>query len=527
MHVAMSKGVAPMGREMLVRVGQWSGSDAPGGDLDGGDASGAPRSRGGLPQAFVAALLATLVLGACTMGPRYEIPAAMPAEGFREARGWKQAQPADELPRGDWWRLFGDAQLDALLARLEIGNQNLRLAEAQYRQALALAAGARAGLFPTLGGTLTETRSRSAALPPAPGTAPFTTYGTALSTSWDADLWGRIRSTVQANDASAQASAADLESARLSARTLLVQSYVGLRVADTQRKLLDDTIKAYETSLRLTRNRYAAGVAARADVVQAETQLRSTEASAIDVGVQRAQLEHAIAALLGVAPESLVIAPRPMGSGEGPELTLPDVPLGLPSMLLERRPDIAAAERRMAAANAQIGVVQAAWFPALTLTGALGFRSTSFAEWFSLPTRYWSLGPSLAQTFFDGGLRDAQKAQALAVWDATVASYRSTVLAGLQQVEDNLAALRVLADEARVQAEAVRLARQSVDLVLNQYKAGTATYLNVVSAQATELSNRSVALNIRSRQLGASVQLIQALGGGWHRDTMAGGASKP
>ncbi len=451
----------------------------------------------------------TLALAGCMMGPRYERATAPPASTFKEAAGWKVAEPADALPRGDWWRVFSDPALDALLARVDIDNQSLRLAEAQYRQALALAAQSRAGLFPTLSGTLSESRSRSAALPPAPGTAPFSTYATGLTTSWDTDLWGRIRSTIDANDASAQASAADLESARLSTRALLAQNYFSLRVVDTQKKLLDDTAQAYRLSLRLTRNRYEAGVAARADIVQAETQLRSTEASAIDVGVQRAQLEHAIAILVGIAPEALSVPVRPL------DLVPPSVPLALPSALLERRPDIAAAERRMAAANAQVGVVQSAWFPALTLTGTLGFRSSSFARWFELPSRYWSLGPALAETLFDGGLRDAQKAQAMAAWDASVATYRVTVLGALQQVEDNLAALRILDEEARVQAEAVRLARQSVELTLNQYKAGTVGYLNVVTVQAAALANESAALGVLGRRLTATVLLIQALGGGW------------
>jgi NodT family efflux transporter outer membrane factor (OMF) lipoprotein len=460
-----------------------------------------------------------LALTGCMVGPRYERAAAPTVTTFKEAAGWKVAEPADALPRGDWWRIFSDPALDALLARVDIDNQNLRLAEAQYRQALALAAQSRAGLFPTLSGTLSESRSRSAALPPAPGTAPFSTYATGLATSWDTDLWGRIRSTIDANDASAQASAADLESARLSTRALLAQSYFSLRVADTQKKLLDDTAEAYRLSLRLTRNRYEAGVAARADIVQAETQLRSTEASAIDAGVQRAQLEHAIAILVGVAPEALSLPVRPLDFV--PSERLPQVPLALPSALLERRPDIAAAERRMAAANAQIGVVQSAWFPALTITGTLGFRSSSFARWFDLPSRYWSLGPALAETIFDGGLRDAQKAQAMAAWDASVATYRVTVLGALQQVEDNLAALRILDEEARVQAEAVRLARQSVELTLNQYKAGTVAYLNVVTVQAAALANESAALAVLGRRLTATVLLIQALGGGWTSGDLA------
>ena len=469
-------------------------------------ATGVRRPRAVLRHALV---LMSVALGSCMLGPRYVTPSVPQAAAFKEAAEWKPARPAEDLPRGNWWEVVGDPQLSELIAKVDVNNQNLRLAEAQYRQALGLAEQARAGLFPTVAGTAAESRSRSAALPPAPGTAPFTTYSAGLTASWNTDLWGGIRSAIAASDASAKASEATLASARLSARALLAQNYFSLRIADEQRQLLDDAVNNYRVSFKLTQNRYASGVAAKSDIVQAETQLRSTEASALDVGVQRAQLEHAIAILTGAPPDQLSIAPKPL------RRLIPAIPEVVPSQLLERRPDVAAAERLVAAANAQIGVVEAAWFPALTLNGTLGFRSTNFGNLFTLPARYWSLGPALAETIFDGGLRTAQKAQAIAAYDAAVATYRNTVLISFQQVEDNLAALRILAEESRVLEDAVRLARQSVELTLNQYKAGTVNYLNVVAVQAAALANESSAVAAYGRQLNASVLLIQALGGGW------------
>jgi len=318
-----------------------------------------------------------------------------------------------------------------------------------------------------------------------------------------------VRRTVEAGEATAQASVADLEAAKLSAQAQLAEDYFLLRAQDAQIRLLTETVDAYQKSLQLTRNQYAVGVAARADVAQAETQLKSTQAQALDAGVQRAQLEHAIAVLLGKAPANFSIAPEPVAT------TFPPIPLGLPSELLERRPDIAAAERRTAAANAQVGVAEAAFFPSLTLSATGGFQSSVLSQLFTLPSRYWSLGPALAATIFDAGLRRAQTAQAMATYDENVANYRQTVLAGFQEVEDNLAALRILEQEAAVQDEAVKSARESLTITLNQYRAGTANYLAVVVAQAVALSNQRTALTILGRRLTASVTLIKALGGGW------------
>jgi NodT family efflux transporter outer membrane factor (OMF) lipoprotein len=323
-----------------------------------------------------------------------------------------------------------------------------------------------------------------------------------------------VRRTVESDEASAQASAADLGAARLSAQAELAQNYFQLRALDSQQQLFADTVAALERSLQLTENRYKVGVAARVEVVQATAQLKTTQAQALDLGVQRAQLEHAIALLIGKAPSEFTLPPEPL------KLAAPAVPVGVPSALLERRPDIAAAERRIAAANAQIGVAQSAYFPSLTLTGSVGYQSASFAQWLTAPSRFWAIGPALAATLFDAGLRRSQSDQAIAAFDASVAAYRQTVLASLQEVEDNLAALRILEQEAQIQDEAVQAARQSVELTLNQYKAGTVNYLNVITVQATALSNERAAVDILNRRLAASVLLIRALGGGWHADAL-------
>lgn len=456
------------------------------------------------------------LLASCAAGPDYVRPTVATPTAYKEAGDWKPAQPADHLERGKWWQVFGDPVLDALEDQVDISNQNIKAAEAQYRQAQAAVQGNRAGYYPTVTGTVDATRSHSASgshTTSSGGT--YTDYGLSLNASWEADVWGKVRRQVEAGEASAQASAADLAAARLSARASLAQNYFQLRIADAQKRLLDDTVDAYRRSLAIVRNQYKAGVATPADVAQAETQLKSAEAQAIDVGVQRAQLEHAIALLVGKAPADFAIKPVSLAA------KLPEIPTGLPSALLERRPDIAGAERRMAAANAQIGVAQAAYYPSLTLSGSGGYQSSSLAHWFDLPNRFWSLGPALAETLFDGGLRRSQTAQARAAYDATVAEYRQTVLGAFQEVEDNLASLRILAQEAKVQAQAVQSARRSVTLTMNQYKAGTVSYLNVATTQATALSNERSAVALLGNRLTASVQLIKALGGGWDASQLA------
>ncbi len=464
-----------------------------------------------------AAGILALALAGCAVGPDYRRPEVQVSAAYKEAAGWKVAEPQDESSRGNWWEIFGDPQLSALIESVDISNQNVLLAEARFRQASALIASSRAALFPTLDANASITRSRSPT-----GLIGGTTAGrildnrsVALNSSWEIDLWGRLRRALESSAASAQASAADLAAARLSAQAELASDYFQLRVLDAQKQLLDDTVTAFGKSLELTRNRYTAGVAAKVDVVQAETQLKSTLAQAIDTGVQRAQLEHAIAILVGKPPSEFSIAPVPLA------VTMPRVPLGLPSELLERRPDVAAAERRAAAANAQIGVAKAAYFPSLTLSASGGFRSANAADLFTAPSRFWSIGPALAQSIFDAGLRSAQTEQAIAAYDATVAQYRQAVLAGFQEVEDNLAALRILEEEAKVQDDAVRAARESVVLTTNQYKAGIVSYINVVTVQTTQLSNERTAVGILGRRLVAAATLVKALGGGWSAQELA------
>jgi len=475
--------------------------------------------------AHAAILGSMLVASACTVGPDYVRPAVDTPPSFKEAEGWKVAQPQDEKPRGNWWEVFGDAQLNELAAQVDVNNQNIKLAEANVRQARALTDQARAAFFPTVTGNASATRgsvsgggrsNANTGNSVGGGVANF--YNVSLDATWELDLWGRVRRNVESAEASTQASVGDLEAAKLSAQAQLVQDYLLLRTQDATIALLQETVAAYARSLQLTQNQYAVGVAGRSDVVLAETQLKSTQAQAIEAGIVRAQLEHAIAILVGKPPSEVSIAPAPV------KQVFPQIPPGMPSELLERRPDIAAAERRAAAANAQIGVAEAAFYPTLTLSATGGFASSSIANLFTLPSRYWSLGAALAQTIFDAGLRQAQTAQAIAAYDANVASYRQTVLTSFQEVEDNLAALRLLEQEAAVQDEAVKAARESLTITLNQYRAGTANYLAVVVVQAGALNNERTAVNILGQRLAASVALIKALGGGWSASGLAGDA---
>jgi NodT family efflux transporter outer membrane factor (OMF) lipoprotein len=463
-----------------------------------------------VPQTLALAAMLAL-LGACAVGPEYVRPSVATPAVYKEAGDWKVAQPRDDFKHGKWWETFGDAQLNALIGEIDISNQNVRVAEAQFRQARALVQSARAGLFPSVTGSASATRSKSSSGSGSTtrSSGPTNNFNLALDAGWEVDVWGRVRNTVESSVAGAQASAADLEAARLSAQAELALNYFQLRVLDAQRQLLDDSVAAFQKSLDLTRNRYAAGVAGKVEVVQADTQLKGTLAQAIDLGVQRAQFEHAIAILIGKPPAAFSLAPIPLN------VAMPSIPVALPSELLERRPDIAAAERRVAAANAQIGVAKSAFFPALTLSGSAGFQSSSFARWLTLPSRFWAVGPAIAQSIFDAGLRRALTDQAIAVYDASVANYRQTVLGGFQEVEDNLAALHVLEQEAKVQDDAVQAARQSLDLTINQYKAGTANYLNVVTVQTAWLANERAAVSIRGRRLTAVVTLVKALGGEW------------
>ena len=473
-------------------------------------------------RALIVLVVATVITAAgCSVGPNYVRPAVITPTDYKErAEGaeWKPAQPSDAAARGPWWETFGDPLLNTLESRVNISNQNVLVAEAQFRQARALVLAARSQFFPTVTVGAGYTRSRQSQN--LAGSAFSTQLGTTndfvlpLDVSWDIDVWGRIRRNVEANRASAQASAGDLEASRLLFQSEVAQDYFLLRMLDAQRQLLDSAIAAFETSLKLTQSRYRGGVASAADVAQAETQLKTTQAQATDVGVQRAQLEHAIAVLIGEPPATFTIPFAPLSA------TPPVIPVGLPSDLLERRPDVAAAERRVAAANAQIGVAVAAYYPTVTLSASAGFQSGSIAKWLVWPSRFFSVGPAVTETVFDGGLRGAQTAEARAAYDASVASYRQTVLGAFQDVEDNLAALRILETEAHEQADAVQAAERSLRLTTNQYRAGVVSYLNVVVAQTAALTSEQTAVGIAGRRLGAAVLLVKALGGGWTADRL-------
>ena len=459
----------------------------------------------------------TLLLAGCAVGPDYRRPPVAVPESFKELAGWKEAQPRDHEIGEKWWEAFKDPLLNSFEEQVSVSNQSLKQAEAQYRQARALVLGARANYFPVVSASASGSRSRPSQASGGTGTDTTNQYLLALDASWEIDLWGRVRRLVESSSASAQASAADLQALRLSIQAELALNYFQLRISDAQMAILDATVAAYQKALELTRNRYAAGVAAKADVAQATAQLKSTQAQAIDIGIQRAQFEHAIAILIGKAPSDLSVPRLSVGP------VLPQIPIGIPSDVLERRPDIASAERKIAAANAQIGVAKSAYFPALSLSASTGYQNTKLTDLISAPSFFWALGPAaLAYTVFDGGARKALTEQAVASYEAAVAAYRQTVLASFQDVEDNLAALRILATEEQVQAEAVSSARESVVLTTNQYKAGTVSYLNVITVQAIALSNERTAAAILGQQLNAAVLLIKGLGGGWNAATLAG-----
>ena len=469
-------------------------------------------------QACALVALAGLATGACTVGPKYQRPAPpplpaaykeAPPANFSDAAGWKEAQPNDGALRGKWWEAFQDPLLNSLEEQVDVSNQNLKQVEAQYRSALAAIRVTRAGLYPTVTGGASVTGAQGSSRIGAGSGHPAANLQLPVQFSYEADVWGRVRSALEGDVASAQASAADLETARLSFHALLAQNYLQLRGLDTQHDLLQSTVEAYEKALELTTNRYKQGVVSKLDVVQAQTQIDTTKAQLIDTGVLRAQYEHSIAALLGKTPADLSIAPVKLTA------LPPAIPGVLPTALLERRPDIAGAERRVAAANAQIGVAKAAFYPAIGFNASAGLQSSSLLNWFTWPSRFWSLGPTLAQTLFEAGGRKAVSEQALAAYDGTAAAYRQTVLTAFQEVEDNLSALRILEQESQQQQLAVNSSAVSTELSLNQYKGGITTYLQVITAQAIELGDRRTAVDLVTRRMVASVALIQALGGGW------------
>jgi NodT family efflux transporter outer membrane factor (OMF) lipoprotein len=453
---------------------------------------------------FLAPLIA-LPLAACMVGPDYVKPEAVTTPAFKEAGDWKAATPADQFSHGEWWKIYGDPELDQLEAEATKANQSIVAAEANYRVARTLVDQARAGLFPAV--DLGAAAGRGNGSNTQGGVR--NSVSASVDATWEIDLWGRVRRAIEASQANATANQADLESARLSVQAEVAIAYFSVRIADSGQRLLDDTVKGYQRLLDLTTNRYNVGVAARADVVQAETQLKSAQAQAVDNRATRAQFEHAVAVLIGRAPAQYSLAVA--GDVSAP----PAVPPGLPSQLLERRPDIAAAERRMAAANAEIGVATAAFYPTIGLSATGSFASSEFAHLLSIPNRFWAIGASLAEPLFDAGLRRAQRDQTIAQYDFAVATYRQTVLSGFQEVEDNLAILAVLKDESAIQEQAVDAARRSLELTTNQYKAGIVDFLNVVAAQTVLFNNERTLVLLRGRQLSANVTLVRALGGGW------------
>ncbi len=461
-------------------------------------------------------ILATLLAG-CTVGPDYVRPQLPTPAVFKELKGWKQAQPHDHLHPGKWWEIFQDPQLNALEEQVATGNQSIAQAEALYRQAQALVQAARAAYFPTAGSTTSVNRYRAVSGTNVAVVGVKYLFGENFTTSWQPDLWGAVRRQVEANIGSAQASAATLHALRLSTQSTLAQDYFQMRALDAQKKLLDETAASYQKSLELTQNRYASGVAARTDVVLAESQLESARAQAIDVGVQRAQMEHAVAVLTGKPPAELSLNAAPLTA------VPPPIPVGIPSQLLERRPDIANAERQIAAANALIGVAKAAYFPTVTLSANNGYQTNTLSSLFTLASRYWALGPSVAtETLFDGAARNAQLKQSVDAFNAAIANYKQTVLTSFQQVEDNLAALRILEEEAQVQDKAVQAFRESLALTVNQYKSGTVSYLNVMVAQAVALASENTAVQLKGKRLSAAVLLVTALGGGWGTSALPG-----
>jgi len=463
--------------------------------------------------AIVATTLVLAIAACKPVGPDYVRPALPAPDAYKGAAGaWKPAQPGDALPRGKWWEIFEDPQLNRLAERVDIGNQSIREAEARYAQAQAALRQVRAGLYPIVTGTGSARRSRLE----SDSRGAVSDFEIGVDVAWEPDVWGRVRRGIEAGEAQAQAAAADLDAVRLAVTASLVQNYLLLRTVDQQARLLEETVATFDRSLKLSVNRYKVGVVARSDVVQAETQLRSAQAQLVDVGVQRAQLENAIAVLVGESPAAVSVPPV----ATIPKL--PAIPAGLPSELLQRRPDIAGAERRVAAANARIGVAEAAFFPSFNLSASGAISSATFPELLRAPTLFWALGAAAVQILFDAGERQAITDQARAALDAEAAFYRQTVLTGFQEVEDNLAILRILEEEAKLQADAVASARESLKLTENRYRAGTAAIVEVIVVQQILLNNERTEVGILGRRLNAAVQLVKALGGGWDARALDG-----
>jgi NodT family efflux transporter outer membrane factor (OMF) lipoprotein len=466
--------------------------------------------------AFV--IVCGLLLAGCTVGPKYTRPPAPAPPAFSEpppkaftesSSGWQPAHPAEAVLRPDWWQMFGIAELDNLEAKVNVSNQVIKAAEARFREARTVIQQNRAGLYPTVSTGLSVTVNRLSQTASTTRLGTYGQYTLPIDINYEFDAWGRIRRSIAAAREETQATAADLETVRLSLHSELAVDYFELRSLDAQKQLLDDTITAYQKALELTQNRYDGGLATRAEVAQAKTQLETTRAEAIGVTVSRASFQHAIAVLTGSVPEELTLAFAPLNSKP------PVIPGSVPSQLLERRPDIAAAERRVAEANEQIGIARTAFFPTLLLTAAGGFAGSSPVNWLTWPSRLWAVGPSVTQLVFDGGRRRAVSESATAAYDEFVANYRESVLEAFQQVEDNLSALRILEEQSQAQRAAVEAAQQSLELSLNRYKGGLVTYLEVTVAQTIALQNQITEVDILRRRMDASVLLIKALGGGW------------
>jgi NodT family efflux transporter outer membrane factor (OMF) lipoprotein len=470
----------------------------------------------------IVALILVLLLAGCTVGPKYIKPSVptTPAYkeevpgSFKESDQWQPAQPGDQTSRGNWWEIFGDPELNKLEEQIAGSNQSLKVAEARFREARAAIRFNRTSQFPTIStspnASYVKSSDFSSNFPSKIQQASKGDFVLPFDLSYELDLWGRVRRSVAAAREEAQATAADYETAKLSLEAELALDYFELRSADAQKRLLDDTVKAYTDNLQLTLNRFKGGVAPKADVAQAQTQLDTTRVQDTDVTVQRAQFEHAIAILIGKPPAEFSLTAATLNYQP------PSTPIGLPSELLQRRPDIAAAERRVAEANQQIGIARAAYFPGVTVGGTAGFSGSQGSNWFGWPSGFWAVGPALAQTLFDAGRRRATSESSRAKYDAAVATYRQTSLTAFQEVEDNVAALRILENEAQQQQQAVASSQESLQLFTNRYKGGVDTYLQVITAQTIELTNERNAIDIQRRRLDASVLLIKALGGGWN-----------
>jgi len=492
-----------------------------------------------LPISAATLIVATSLAG-CTVGPKYHTPTAPTPAAYKEVTpanmkeidNWKVAQPSDTVIRGKWWEIFNDPELNKLEEQVDASNQSIASSYYSFMAARALVKEVRAQYFPTVTTSPSITKQRQSATlrqfsgsgtgtgsSTTPTSTAFTNYNLPFDASWVPDLWGRVRNTVRSDVYSAQASAADLENVRLTVHAEVASDYFQLRSQDALKQLLDDTVKAFQQSLQLTQVLYETGIDSEESVAQAETQLDSTLATDTNVGIARAQFEHAIAVLLGQPPSTFSLPQEPLKTPP------PPIPLSLPSQLLERRPDIAASERLVAQANAQIGIAKAAYYPTVTLTAAGGFESSNAASWFTWPSRFWTIGASAAETIFDAGLRRATVQQFQAQYNETVANYRQTVLTTFQQVEDDLSSLRILSEQIHQQDAAVKAAQHNLDLATDRYKLGIDPYLNVITAQTTLLTNQQTAVNLRGLQMASSVSLVEALGGGWDRSQLPSGAA--